>query len=77
MKTSRFLICGASSVLLTALASRGEIKVVAEHNDGSQATSEFKFKSVPSPAKDDAAATAKFVIVAGTRDPAGADQQAQ
>lgn len=73
MKTLRIFICGASTVLLTALASRGEIKVVAEHNDGSRATGEFKFRNVPSPSKDDAAGKARFTIVAGTRDPAGAD----
>jgi hypothetical protein len=73
MKTLRLFICAASGVLLTASAARGEIKVVSEHNDGGRANSEFKFRSVPSPSKDDAAAKAKFIIVAGTRDPAGAD----
>ncbi|HEU0040162.1 MAG TPA: basic secretory protein-like protein [Verrucomicrobiae bacterium] len=73
MKTLGVLWFGAATILLTALASRGETKVVADHNDGSRATGEFKFKNVPSPSKDDAAAKAKFTIVAGTRDHAGAD----
>jgi hypothetical protein len=56
MKILRFFVNATSTVLFSALAAHGEIKVVAEHNAGSQATSEFKFRSVPSPSKDDAAA---------------------
>jgi len=73
MKILQSCAGAVSSVLLTALAARGEIKVVVEHNHGDRAAGEFKFKNIPSPSKGDAATRANFTIVAGTRDPAGAD----
>jgi hypothetical protein len=73
MRAFKFLVSGASTILLSVLAARADIKIVAGHNDGSRATGEFKFSNVPSPSKDDAAAKATFTIVAGRRDPAGAD----
>jgi hypothetical protein len=62
--------------ILPALASRAEVKPVVEHKDNSQATAEFKFKTVPSPVKDDAAAKAKISIVEGEKDSNGADTEA-
>ena len=73
MKALKVLLFGVATIVLPGLAARGETRVVADHNDGSRATGEFKFRNVPSPAKDDVAAKAKFTVVAGTRDPAGAD----
>ena len=40
-------------------------RIVFEHNGNSVATREFKFKSIPAPAKDDAAANAKLTLVDG------------
>jgi hypothetical protein len=54
-------------------AGRAEVKVVVNHNDNDKATADFKFKEVPSPAKDDAAAKAKFTIVDGDRDENGGE----
>jgi hypothetical protein len=73
MKVLQSFAGAVSSVLLTALAARGEIKVVVEYNNGGRDTGEFKFRNIPSPSKEDAATRAKFTIIAGTRDPAGAD----
>jgi hypothetical protein len=58
-------------LLLTAIAS-SQVKVTVDRNTGSEANPAFKFKNVPSPAKDDAAAKAKVSLVVGQRDPAGA-----
>jgi hypothetical protein len=51
-----------------ALALQAEVKIVADHNRNEYATPDFKFKSVPSPSKSDAATKAKFTIVDGRRD---------
>jgi hypothetical protein len=53
--------------------SQGSIKVTVNHNSNDTATSEFKFKEVPSPSKTDAAKNAKFSIVEGERDENGGD----
>ena len=46
---------------------------VYDRNGRSTATREFKFKSVPSPAKDDAAATAKLTLIDGEIDGGSAE----
>ena len=48
-------------------------RIVFEHNRNSVATREFKFKSIPSPAKDDAAANAKLTLIDGDLDQGGAE----
>lgn len=58
-----------AACVLFVSAGRSEVKVVVNHNDNDKATGDFKFKEVPSPAKDDAATKAKFTIVDGDRDP--------
>ena len=47
--------------------------VLFDHNRGATATREFKFKNIPSPAKDDAAATAKLHLIDGEIDGGSAD----
>ena len=47
--------------------------VTIDHNPNRAATREFKFKNVPSPTKDDAAAKAKLILVDGDVDANGAD----
>jgi len=49
------------------------ISVICGFNPNSTANREFKFKNVPSPIKDDAAATAKFTLVGGDLDAGSAD----
>ena len=68
MKTSQTFIIGISTLLLSAAVSFGEIKITADCNSNDDATADFKFKNVPSPVADDAAAKAKFTIVAGEAD---------
>jgi hypothetical protein len=47
--------------------------VLVDRNGSSTATRDFKFKSVPSPVKDDAAATAKLTLIDGEIDGGSAD----
>src|SRR5215472_3259976 len=54
----RGLILGL--LLNTALAVFPQVKVTIDHNTGNSATAEFKFKKVPSPAKNNLAAKAKL-----------------
>src|SRR5258708_21637682 len=62
--------------LALALRASPEVKVVIERNVGKDATPQFKFRSVPSPSKNNAAAHAKLKIVLGQRDAGGADLSA-
>jgi hypothetical protein len=72
MKSNTLSVVGAS-VLLFAPVLRAEIKTVADHNDSSEASAGFKFKTVPSPSKNDAATKARFMIVDGEMDANGGD----
>jgi hypothetical protein len=58
-------------VVLAGLAAHGEVKVTVGHNEGDDASPEFKFKNVPSPSSNDAGSLAKFVVVDGEREPNG------
>ena len=68
--------CTMAVVLSCAFALYAEVKLTMEHNTGSAATSSFKFKNLPPPASDDAAAKAKLVLVDGEIDPNGAELSA-
>src|SRR5688500_19753335 len=48
-------------------------RVAFERNANDVANREFKFKSIASPVKDDAAATAKLTLIEGELDGGGAD----
>jgi hypothetical protein len=65
-----FIVALGMSIALTAEA---QVKTVADHNSNATATSGFKFKNVPAPVKDDAAANAKLLLIEGTADSNGAD----
>ncbi len=58
------------SLTIIALA---QAKVTFDHNSNATATGAFKFKNVPSPAKNDAGANAKLTLVDGEIDDNGAD----
>lgn len=58
-------------VLGFAVAASAQVKVVIDHNTGSSATGDFKFKNVPSPVRQNAAANAKLSLVVGKQDPYG------
>ncbi|GAH87345.1 unnamed protein product, partial [marine sediment metagenome] len=64
-------IAGIIFVLMFALPMHAAIKIVADHNPSELAASGFKFKNIPSPSQDDAAAKAKFTLVDGIRDSNG------
>ena len=65
--TQPALIAGA---LLCATTSFAAVQVVSERNE---LTTDFHFKHVPPPARNDAAAAAEFTIVEGRRDGNGGD----
>ena len=50
-----------------------DAKVAVDHNANNVANREFKFKTIPSPVKDDAAKNAKLILVDGEMDANGAD----
>ena len=50
-----------------------DAKVTFEHNSNSVANREFKFKNIASPAKDDAAASAKLTLIDGDLDGGSAE----
>jgi hypothetical protein len=64
----------AAAIVLLSLSVAGgsQVRVTVDHNTGPDATRDFKFKRVPSPAKDDAAAKGKLTMVVGRQDPNGA-----
>jgi len=68
MKSRAIFYVAVSTILMLAMASQAEVKIVAEHNRNESEAPDFKFKSVPSPSKSDAATKAKFTIVDGRRD---------
>ena len=53
-----------------------QVKITIDHNTGDAATSQFKFKRVPSPARDDEGPKARLALVDGRLDPNGADLSA-
>lgn len=65
-----------SALLSLIFTAQAQVKVTTDHNPNSTATSAFKFKNVSSPAKDDAAAKAKLLVVEGEIDGNGADLSA-
>jgi hypothetical protein len=66
------LILLLSTFSLSAV-SAAEVKVTVDRNDSDSASHEFKFKSVPSPVKENAASKAKLKIVVGAKDGNSAD----
>jgi hypothetical protein len=68
------MITAAALVLLAGLTARAEVRVTVERNV--EGTPEFKFRNVPSPLKNDAAAKARFTIVEGQSDANGSSLRA-
>jgi hypothetical protein len=58
---------------MLTFTAQSQVKVTTDHNSNNAATRAFKFKNVPSPAKGDAAAKAKLLLVEGEADGNGAD----
>jgi hypothetical protein len=64
MKNLRIMIVAALAMWPAAMAI-GEVQVAVDHNQNDGATAEFKFKNIPSPVADNAAARATFTVIAG------------
>ncbi len=60
-------------LLSLPLTGQAQVKITIDHNTGKAATAEFKFKHVPSPARDDAATNARLTMVDAEADPNSAD----
>lgn len=73
MKSSSFLLQPILLLLLSALAASAEPKVTIAQNENDKTSAQFKFTSVPSPVKNDAASEAVFTLLSGARDGNGAD----
>jgi Domain of Unknown Function (DUF1080)/Peptidase of plants and bacteria len=73
MKCLLTITLAASALLLAIPACLAETKIVVDYNDTSHASADFKFKTVPAPAKANAATKASFTIVDGQRDQNGGD----
>jgi hypothetical protein len=76
MPRTAHLIFAITLLMSLAPAAQAQIRITIDHNTGAAATSEFKFKRVPSPARDDAASRAKLMLVDGQIDSNGADLNA-
>ena len=63
----------ASLVLLVPAAAGAEVLPICERNENAAATADFRFRTVPSPSKSDAATNARFSVVAGDVDPNGGE----
>jgi hypothetical protein len=69
MNARTILIAAVLVAWLPAAMSFAEIKTTTDRNEGEAATPAFRFKKVPSPARGDAKAPAKFSIIDGGIDP--------
>lgn len=69
----RHLTCTIAALLMLIFTAHAQVKITTDHNPNATATRAFKFKNVPSPVKDDAAAKATMLLVDGEIDGNGAD----
>ena len=59
--------------LVVLIRANAEVPTKAERNEAESASAAWKFKQVPAPVRNDAAAKAKFIIADGARDRNGGD----
>jgi hypothetical protein len=71
-----YLLLLASVIYFASFASNSNPTVLFDHNVGAAANNAFKFKNVPSPIANDAAATAKLTLIDGELDANSADLSA-
>src|SRR5437868_13892903 len=70
-------LLGFGSVMMVfALSAAAKVNVTIDLNARAKATATFEFKQVPSPVRDDAAATAKLALVVGEGDRNGGELKA-
>ena len=70
---NHLLLAMTGMAMLVAPAMRAETKVTVDYRNNDEATSAFAFKTVPHPSANDAATSAKFLIVDGEADSSGGD----
>jgi hypothetical protein len=58
----------AAWIVLIAAVCHADVKIVTDRTNSPSATSDFTFKTVPQPCRNDVATQATFAIVAGQRD---------
>lgn len=61
------------ALLAVPILASAEIKITVEHNGNDKASAAFRFKTIASPSRKDAANGKKVVIVSGERDDNGGD----
>src|SRR5881394_1176387 len=64
---NRLLLVTALGAVVMVTA-RAQTRITVDHNTGAAINAEWKFKSVPSPSRDDAASKARVLIVDGQAD---------
>lgn len=70
------LIFALAALLAIAVQAPSQTRVTIDRNTGKDATTEFKFKDVPPPARDRSSTHATVTLEVGERDAAGADVSA-
>src|SRR5258706_1548136 len=70
---ARALFATSALISVFVAPSPAAVRILVDHNSNEDAAPRFRFKSVPSPSRGDAAKAAKFTIVDGERDENGGD----
>ncbi|HEX3144669.1 MAG TPA: hypothetical protein VHQ64_11910 [Pyrinomonadaceae bacterium] len=65
---ARKISLGLLVLLSPFFVTHAQTKITIDHNTGAAINAEWKFKSVPSPSRDDAASKARVLIVDGQAD---------
>ena len=69
----RQLVFTTAALLTFTFTTHAQVRITTDHNSNAAATGAFKFKNVPLPTKDDAAAKATMFLFEGEIDGNGAD----
>ena len=64
---NRMLLVAALGAVVV-VTTHAQTRITVDHNTGAAINAEWKFKSVPSPSRDDAASKARVLIVDGQAD---------
>ena len=66
---ARYPIIAILILIISALTAHAQTKITIDQNTGAAINPEFRFKSVPSPSRNDIATNARVMIVDGEADP--------
>ena len=70
---ARHFVFTAFALLVLAVSAQAQVRITIDHNDNKTADAEFKFRRVPSPARNDAATKATLTLVDAEVDGNSAD----